>query len=791
MTSIADTKQALRDKSLATLEFPKIQERLASFTSFPVGHDLALNLLPAWEPTEVVRRQQETREARRFLDLRPSLSLAEAKDVRPLAQRAMRDGVLEPPDLLDILATIAVGRTIKTTFSPLMERLPLLAELVQTIAPLSSLEAEITRCLNLRGEVLDRASPLLARIRQQAKIAHDRLLSKMTELHNSAAGRRAAQDPIVTFRDGRYVIPVKADFRGELRGIVHDVSSSGATLFIEPLAVVDLGNTWRELQAEEKKEIERILRQLSAAVGQDAEAILRNVDALAGIDLALAKARYGAALKGSEPTLGESAVIKLIDARHPLLPGPVVPISLDVGGDHPILVITGPNTGGKTVALKTVGLLSILAQAGIPIPAAPGCVLPVFDGIYADIGDEQSIEQSLSTFSSHMGNIIAILKEANPQSLVLLDELAAGTDPAEGSALARAVLSHLLERGCIAVATTHHSELKAFAHSTPGVRNARVEFDPETLAPTFKLSVGLPGRSNPLAIASRLGLPSEVLDAARALVPAGEVALDSLLAEVERQRGAAVAQQAALAQERSEAEHLQRLLRERLERIEEERQQAITSARREVEAEVEGLRVRMRQLAAELEGSVLDRQRLRAAAGELRSITEAVREARREWEAETITPELIPGVTVWMRGLNRLGELLTAPDPEGEVRVQLGSFTVKLHRDQVEARAEAVAETTAGGRRAPSFSLPPAPLVSLEHHLRGMRGDEAIESLDRYLNDAFLAGLVRVRIVHGKGTGTLRQLVREHLARHPLVKSYASVGPAEGGEGVTAAELAE
>ncbi|MGQ9573105.1 MAG: endonuclease MutS2, partial [Dehalococcoidia bacterium] len=517
-------REPLNPKTISTLEFDKVLARLAQHTSFSAGRALALALRPSSDYAEVVHRQRITAEARRLLEMQPNLTLGGAHDVRPQAQKAALAGVLEPSDLLDIQATLSLAISLRNTVQRLGMHLPLLTDLAERLADLSPLVAEIARCINPRSEVTDAASPILADLRREVRLAHDRLTARLQHILASPTGRQVAQGPIVTLRDGRYVIPVKAEQRGHLPGIVHDVSSSGATVFLEPLATVELGNAWRELQLEEQREVERILRALSAQVGHAAAEIETTVETLAEFDLALAKAKLGEALGAKElPYLSEDqpwlahsrGELRLINARHPLLKGEVVPISIWVGDSYSIVLITGPNTGGKTVALKTVGLLTLMAQAGLPIPADLGTRIPVFASVHADIGDEQSIEQSLSTFSSHVGNIIRILSEAKRNSLVLLDELGAGTDPSEGTALAQAILQHLLDIGATTIATTHHGQLKVFAHVTPGIVNASVEFDLETLAPTYRLSIGLPGQSNALAIAERLGMPADILERAR------------------------------------------------------------------------------------------------------------------------------------------------------------------------------------------------------------------------------------------------------------------------------------
>jgi len=552
----------MESKYLETLEYPKVLERLARHTSFSAGRALALALEPAVEAAEVRERQQETSEARRLQDVKPDVSLGGARDVRPLVQRAYMGAMLLPADLLEVRETLIVGRSLKRTLGRLGASFPRLAGRAQWIEECSDLVNEIGRCINDRAEVVDAASPALTRIRAELAGARDRLMERLQRLLGSELAPYL-QEALITQRGGRYVIPIRAEAKGRVQGIVHDQSASGATLFVEPLATVELNNRWRELELEEQHEVERILSALTGQLAECGGLVERTVQVLAELDLAFAKGRYSYELRAVEPRLWEAGKplgepepkgpLTLLKARHPLLPAEtVVPIDVWLGGDFDVLVVTGPNTGGKTVALKTVGLLSLMHQAGLHLPVDDGSTLPVFSGVYADIGDEQSIEQSLSTFSSHMRTIIDILRQAGAGSLVLLDELGAGTDPVEGSALARAIIRRLLERKLLAVATTHYSELKLFAYATPGVSNASVEFDVETLSPTYVLTIGLPGRSNALSIAKRLGLPQEVVDEARALVAPEALEADALLAEIKAAREAA--QQALARARENEAE---------------------------------------------------------------------------------------------------------------------------------------------------------------------------------------------------------------------------------------------
>lgn len=794
------------EHALRVLEFDKVLARLAQLTSFSAGRDLTLALRPSADYGEVLRRQELLAEAVRLRRMRVQLNLNSASDVRTSAEKAALGGVLDPRDLLAVAATQQTAQRVKAVLVRSGMSVPLLAGLGARLVELPALVEDIGRSVEPGGEVASSASAALALIRRDIRIAHDRLHAKLQEFLSSATGRLAAQEQIVTLRDGRYVVPIKAEFRGEVRGIVHDVSSSGATVFVEPLAVVDLANTWRELQIEEQREVERILRRLSGLVGAAAEAIRGNVELLAEVDLLMASARLADDLSsGGRSTLPSSeaggepeewlvpapARLELREARHPLLGAPV-PISLHVGDDVRVLLITGPNTGGKTVALKTTGLLCLMAQAGLPVPAEPGSRLPVFEDVLADIGDEQSIEQSLSTFSGHMKNIIALLERAGPRSLVLLDELAAGTDPAEGAALARAILEHLIEKGALTVATTHHGELKLFAHSTPGVLNASVDFDPVTLAPTYHITLGVPGRSNALAIAARLGLPEPVLEAARRSIAPEQAEIDALLSELRREREAAASERRAEQQARSKAEEALQKVERRLAGIEEERAQRLDDAAVALEDEIrtarEALARAQRSLARQAPVSPPEPGPLveaRAALAEAGEVARRLRRRARRRRAD-LTPEQVqPGFQVWLSGVPTPAEALSAPDRRGEVEVSLGALKARVPVSNIVRVERAPTRTTVSRTQ-----VPPPPAAAEEIEVRGQTLDEALPRIERFLDEGFRAGVPRLRIVHGKGTGRMRQAVRELLARHPLVRRFDFASPAEGGEGVTVVEMA-
>jgi len=791
-------------KSLNTLELPKILDRLTGYCSFSGGVELARGLAPTTDLAEARRRSQETSEARKLLALKTDVSIGGARDVRKFAADAAIGAVLYPSEILEIKSTLIAGRALKRLLSKLGDQFPRLAFIASGIDECPGVVEAIGKTIDERGEVLDSASDKLAAIRREVKIAHDRLLQKLQAILNSSRYTTYLQENLITQREGRYVIPLKAEHKGKLRGVVHDQSASGATLFVEPLATVELNNTWRQLQLQEQEEIRRILSELCALIGEQAEAIQNTVAALADLDLAFAKAKYADVLHASEPTLKAIAslrspvsnsrqhpgsAIELRDARHPLLdPTTVVPIDFILDEGTYVVVITGPNTGGKTVSLKTVGLLALMAQSGLHIPAQSGSTLSIFEGVYADIGDEQSIEQSLSTFSSHITNIIGLLKKANSRSLVILDELGAGTDPAEGSAIARAILSYLLDLGVTTLGTTHYPELKAYAHTTPGVANASVEFDLQTLAPTYHLTIGLPGRSNAFAIATRLGLDDTIIGDAKKLMPTTDLEAEKLLDEIHRQRDMTRKERALAEAARTEALQLEAQLERRLERIEEERQKILESARAEAKIETEKLQDELRDLRRKLHTAALPL----AAIKEVEAAVEKLAEEA-ELAATPFVPSVGPrrpfrlGQGVWLRNLKTEGTLLSLTASEAEI--QIGRLRVRAKLDELQSLAETKSQTPKPQPQLPTLT-PNSNSPGMEIDLRGQTVEEGLLALERYLDAAYLSNLPWVRIIHGKGTGKLRQAVREALRASDLVVSHETGKDSEGGEGVTIAKLA-
>jgi DNA mismatch repair protein MutS2 len=652
------------------------------------------------------------------------------------------------------------------------------------------------------------------------RIAYERLMTKLQRVISDSKNIPYLQDALITQRDGRFVVPLRAEFKGRIKSIVHDQSASGATLFVEPIGVVELNNQFRELQLAERDEVRRILADLSLMIGSSAEAILYTVEVIADFDLALARGKFAEDLHAVEPVLHTirtrpwaeanpqkphpGSVIRLYQARHPLLdPKTVVPVDVDLDDQTYALIITGPNTGGKTVTLKTIGLLGLMAQSGLHIPAHSGSEISLFESVYADIGDEQSIEQSLSTFSGHITNIKRILEKANRRSLVILDELGAGTDPTEGAALARSILSHLLQQGITTLVTTHHPELKAFAHATPGVVNACVEFDLHTLRPTFHLTIGLPGRSNALAIAQRLGLPKEIIQKARQELDPNDLHAEDLLNEIHHQREVARNARSAADRARSQAEKMRNDLAKQLEAIENERRKILEAARQESEEELQALREEVREVRR-----ILARTRQPAdAVAEVEEKLEKLEEIT-EKPVERVVPDVVLpqkralrlGDKVRLRTLGTQG-VVTAMSEE-DIEVSIGMLRVRTRLADLEVAGQpledAPAAVTKITKSAPAAasdqnksvgeSFPSSPGIELD--LRGQRAEEALEILERYLDTAYIAGLPFVRIIHGKGTGRLREVVRATLSQHTQVSSFEQGGEKEGGEGVTVVKLA-
>ena len=779
-------------KSLELLEFPKVKELVAGYTSFQAGHDLALAIEPQNDAVQITRLLEESAETRRLLDEDSAFSLGAVTDIREPVKMAALGKVLEPLTLIDIKDTLSAVRQVHRSLSRHASDYPRLWQIASGITEAPDLEKDIDRCFNPSGEILDSASSQLSSIRQRLRKAREALLRRLEATLQSARGKRIVQEPIITEREGRYVIPVKVEHRKDIRGIVHDMSNTGATLFIEPWATLELGNELRQLLSEEKYEVERILRDLSLKVAARAADIATDISLMARLDLIMAKAKYALSARAVEPTIGAKdggpPALRLVTARHPLLGDKAVPMSAEIGSEYSILVITGPNMGGKTVALKTVGLLSVMALSGLPIPASPESVVPLFDGIFADIGDEQSIEQTVSTFSWHVSNIVRIINGSSSRSLVLLDELGASTDPAEGAALARSILLFLLSRKTLTVATTHFDDLKAFAHTTPGLRNASLDFDPVTRLPTYHLTIGIPGGSNALAVAEHLGLPASIIDGAREVMGRSTQELDLLLSDLGREK-------ARVARLRAEIEEEQRSLRKR----EAEIDARVTQVREEERRLIERTRDVVVREAADLQRDIrlvvseLRKAKTREAVEKAKTALDAVHQQLKSEIWQTTTPEqpvedgsIKPGDTVVLKEANLRATVLSLSPETGQAEVQAGRVRLTLGIAGLEKVVVDVG--TAKTKFVPVTKQVARP-VSFQLDLRGKRADEVEMALDGYLNSASVAGLSEVRIIHGMATGTVRKIVREFLSAHPLVRSFRGGDKGEGGDGATVVKL--
>ena len=795
----------MNPKSLILLEFHKVLERLQAYASFDLSEKLASRLRPTSSLEKAQVFQEQTRQARYLLSLTDALHFRGAVDMRPFAEQARRQMTLEAPNLLAIRNTLVVSRDARRFLLEKSAEAPLLAEMAVSLSDGHGLIDLINKTINDRGEVLDSASPHLEQIRSNLKITHSRLMDRMNRYLTDPGSSRMLQESLITQRGGRYVLPLKAEHKGQIKSIVHDQSSSGATLFVEPLAVVEWNNKYRQLELDERDEILRVLHNLSGEISGYAEELMQTSEVMAALDLILMKARYADHLRASEPELvafekrtdsdHPGSLIHLVRARHPLLaPEKVVPIDVELDRKTFAVVLTGPNTGGKTVTLKTIGLMVLMAQAGLQIPARSGSRVSVFQDVFADIGDEQSIEQSLSTFSGHISQLVRILRRANSRSLVLLDELGSGTDPQEGSALARAVLDYMLKRQITSFVATHFPELKSYAHGTAGVTNASLEFDPETLMPTYRLMIGLPGRSNALAIAERLGLDSEILEAARREINPEDLHVDDLLEEIHRQRNLAnknftASEKALLSAQKKEAD-----LEKQLEKIENEREKILDQAHSQAEDELEALRDQVRDLQKVIKRLSAEPEKqaeLAEVEEKLVELEQSHTEAQLHRRKQAHRPHKPTGpIQVGQKvHIKKLGVEGTVTAIEGDqFEVQAGAVRLRLMAQDLSRRTitdEPAPTQEKTVEKKGRTTLPSVSGVPMELDLRGLRVEDALDKLDHYLEQAFTAGLPFGRIIHGKGTGALRETVRDTMRHSSYVSRWERGGDNEGGDGVS------
>ena len=791
----------MNEKALKSLEYYKIIQLLTEKASSPLGKELCRDLLPSVDLVQIQLMQAQTRDALSRLFQKGSISFGSVKDVRGSLKRLEIGSTLGIIELLSICSLLENTSRVKAYSRNERGDHPAdsLDEMFEQLSPLTPLSAEIRRCILSEDEISDSASPGLLKVRRSMKIANDRIHTQLTSLVNGGA-RNYLQDAVITMRNGRYCIPVKAEYKGQVPGMIHDQSSTGSTLFIEPMAIVKLNNDIRELELQEQKEIEAVLAELSNQTAAYTDQIRDDLEIMVQLDFIFARASLAMDMNGTEPIFNTEHKIRLKQARHPLIPRKkAVPIDLRLGDDFDLLVVTGPNTGGKTVSLKTAGLLTLMGQAGLHIPAMDRSQLSVFHQVYADIGDEQSIEQSLSTFSSHMTNVVSFLKEADSDSLVLFDELGAGTDPTEGAALAISILSYLHEKGIRTMATTHYSELKVYALSTPGVENACCEFNVKTLRPTYRLLIGVPGKSNAFAISSKLGLPDFIIEKAKQQISEQDESFEDVLTSLENSRVTIENERAQIEAYKEQIEALKKQLETKQERLDERRDKILKNANEEAKrilAETKEYADQTMKLFHKFQKDHVDtaavekeRQNIRARmnkADNALSIKAAPKEPKKKLSAK----DLSLGDMVRILSMNLTGTISSRPDSKGFLFVQTGIIRSKVHISDLELVDEPVISSSALQKTgAGKIRMSKSSSVSTEINLLGKTVDEAIAILDKYLDDAYLAHLSKVRVVHGKGTGALRKGVHDYLRRNKRVASYRLGEFGEGDAGVTIVEF--
>ncbi len=791
----------MNEKALKALEYDKIIEQLTAKASSPMGKQLCHQLLPSCDLEQIEKMQTQTGDALSRIFQKGSISFHKVKDIRGSLKRLEIGSTLGIGELLSICSVLentakvkAYGRSDREDQGE-----DSLESMFQILEPLTPLSSEINRCILSEEEISDDASPGLKQVRRNMKNANDRIHSQLSSLLNGSA-RSYLQDAVITMRDGRYCLPVKAEYKNQVPGMIHDQSSTGSTLFIEPMSVVKLNNDLRQLEIQEQKEIEIILSNLSEQAAQYLDILTDNLETLIQLDFIFARAGLALDQNASKPEFNTEGIINLKKARHPLIhKKKVVPIDIRLGEEFDLLVVTGPNTGGKTVSLKTVGLLTLMGQSGLHIPAGDHSRLSVFEEVYADIGDEQSIEQSLSTFSSHMTNVVSFIEKATEKSLVLFDELGAGTDPTEGAALAIAILSHLHEQGIRAMATTHYSELKIYALSTPGVENASCEFNVETLRPTYRLLIGVPGKSNAFAISSKLGLPDFIIEKAKEQISEQDESFEDVISKLESSRITLEREQLEIQQYKEEIESLKKQLEEKQEKFDARKEKILREANEQAHEilrdakeyadqtmktfhkfekehistkEIEQERQNLRKKMSKLEKNISIKQTKKTSGKRLRP------------------SDLSIGDTVRVLSLNLKGTVNSRPDAKGNLFVQTGIFRSQVNLSDLELIDEPVVTAPTLQRTgAGKIKMSKSANISTEINLLGKTVDEAVAELDKYLDDAYIAHLSSVRIVHGKGTGALRKGVHNYLRRQKHVASFRLGEFGEGDAGVTIVEF--
>lgn len=787
------------DKALKVLEYDKIIDMLLDLTQGELARDLVEKLEPSNDIDEIRRMQEETSEAYRVLVRYGDIDYSSATHIKHLVSKASLGSMLFIEDLYDIMQNIflvsSIKRYLKTSIEDENLRLKHLRRLNDSLASLDDLKKKLSTTIVSRDEIADNASSTLRRIRRSKKLKNQAIEDKLNSYITSDKTKKYLQDAIVTMREGRYVIPVKNEYRSSVEGMIHDISQKGSTVFIEPMAVVKLNNELRELENEEKKEIERILYELSSEVSEYKAYLETNEEALKSISFIFARARLAREMRATEPILNDKGYVNLKNARHPLIPkDKVVPTTVELGDEYTSLIITGPNTGGKTVSLKTVGLITLMAKSGLNIPCDNNSSVAVFDKVYADIGDEQSIEQSLSTFSSHMKNIVHIVENAEYNDLVLFDELGAGTDPTEGAALAISILKLFRERRIRTMATTHYSQIKFYALTSEGVKNASMEFNVDTLSPTYRLIIGIPGKSNAFEISKRLGLDQKIIDSAKELLNENDTRFEDVLKAIEEDRTEIENKRIKINEENEEIERLREKLENKNKKLEEKQEAIINKAKEEAREIVKKAKSESAFIIDELKdisslSKKEDRRRLQEAKDYLRELEDENRLKIKDNKKRTkeIPKDIKLGESVRIISIDKFGEVETLPDDKGDLNIQVGIMSVRSNINDIE-RSESKEEVKVE-KKTKSINKAKSKNISSEINLIGRTVDEAILLLDKYLDDAYLARLKEVRIIHGKGTGTLRDAVRKYLQNSKHVIEYREADYTEGGSGATVAVI--
>lgn len=783
-------------KAQQVLEFNKVKEILSEYALSPMAKEMAMELEPTSDEFLVRIYQRETTEGVSLLRSGINLPLEGLRDLKNSLRLTRVGGILTPKELLDIASTMKASRLTKELWKEKrLENCKIINDLIEGLNIFESIEQKILKSILSEDEIADQASPTLSNIRRQKRALTQNIREKLESIVNSPHYQKILQEPIVTMRKDRYVVPVKQEFKGSLPGVIHDQSASGSTLYIEPMAVLAMNNELSQKEIEEKKEIERILRDLTAKIEDNHDLLLYTWESLIKLDFIMAKALYSLNIRGVEPVYNINGYVNIKKGRHPLLKGEVVPIDVFLGDKFNVLVITGPNTGGKTVSLKTVGLMALMGQSGLHIPAEYGTELSVFEEVFADIGDEQSIEQSLSTFSSHMKNIKEIIEQVSAKSLVLLDELGAGTDPTEGAALAMSILEYLLEKGCRVIATTHYSELKNFAYSTKGVENASVEFDVKTLSPTYKLTIGIPGKSNAFEIAERLGLKRDIIERSRELLTSESLKMEDLLKHIEMEKNKAES-------EKQELELLKKAYQKKLDQLEEEKEKARVQREKLLEKAREKARLIVENV--EREANTIIEQLKEDEVKSVKQIRDKAIADTRKWlkqtsdelqgaresiikKVKTKGGPLKPGEKVKIAGLNQEGYIVSIDYDGKSAMVQVGIMKMNVPTESLIKIEEEIGQLEKN--KYTSIAMEKAKNISTEIDLRGLTLDEALIKVDKYLDDTYLAGISSVYIIHGKGTGVLRKGITEMLKKRKEVKSFRPGNINEGGLGVTVVDF--